>query len=303
MNGYFNEKITLVTGAASGFGLGICERLLSLGAAAVYMADVNEKLLAREAARLEERFPGRVFPMTVDMTVRSQVEEMIEHAVEAHGRLDILFNNAGKPMTYPTEKITIESFMSLIDLNYRAVVISTLTALKHMLRQGSGHVINMASLGGLVPAPFQCSYASTKSAVITFTQCLRYEYEERGILFSQVSPANVATPIFKVQLVEQMKQEGLSDEEIEKRTQKLNAPDTAMPLDTALDLMFAGIEAGDTDILIGDEPKRAYEFFHKDRAAFDSYAMEVGRKRREYYEATDRALAEGNTDFNMPFPG
>ena len=196
----------------------------------------------------------------------------------------MLFNNAGRPMTFPTIDIAPEDFRKLSDLNYMGVVMATLKVLPMMEKAGKGYVINAASMGGLVPLPFQAAYASTKVAVITFTRCLAYEYYGTDIQFMQYAPANVATNIFFAQEAEKMRKDGKSEEEIEDALKNTVPPEGAMLLDDAIDILFEGIENGDTDIIIGEDAKMAYNLFCTDRGAFDEVALDMGMKRRKFYD-------------------
>lgn len=303
MKEYFKDKSAIVTGAASGFGLGITKRLLEYGASEVWMYDVNMQLLEEEAGKLQELYPGKVFYAYVKPTEEEQVKKMVRDAAEHAGRLDFLFNNAGKPMTCKSETIESEDFNLIAQLNYSAVAYATFEALKYMSAQKSGHVVNTASLGGLIPIPFQAVYVSTKAAVISFTRCLRYEYEGTGIYFSQVSPSNVATPIFTASAVDQMRKEGLSEEEIKERLKDFKAPPEAMSLDEALDSMFRGIENKETDILLDESSREFYKHFRMDTPEFRAEIAKIAKRRREYYEKVEEAEAKGLPPESIPFPG
>lgn len=291
MNEYFKDKVAVVTGAASGFGLGISQRLLKYGAKAVWMSDFNEFTLTREAARLKEEYPGRVKTAVVNAMNREEIEGLIERAANEDGSLDLLFNNAGRPMTKPSEDLTAEEFESLVRLNYLGVAYGTLAALKIMLKQGSGHIVNTASCGGLVPGPFQAAYASTKAAVITMTRCMAYEYAGTGLHFTQFSPMNVATNIFGAQEAERLRKEGKSEEEIDRvlaAYKALKAPAGTMSLEDALDEVFAGIEELRTDIIFGQDGRDVYKLYCTDRPAFDALALEISAKRKAFYAALKR---------------
>lgn len=296
MSNYFKGKTAVVTGAASGFGLGISERLLALGAKHVWMADFNEAQLGKEAARLAERYGDKVTPITANSMKREEVEGVIDRAAAEDGQLDFVFNNAGRPMTKPTEQIDPKEFEDLVQLNYLGVVYGVLAALKYMLPQKSGHIINTASCGGLFPGPYQTAYASTKSAVITMTRCMAYEYDGTGVHFTQISPLNVATNIFSAQAREQLRTEGKSEAEIEKITAGLKPPEGAMSLDDALDCVFAGIENQEVDVIFGEEGYFYYYMMCTDKPRFDKLMLGLAHTRREYYDA----IARGE---NVPFPG
>ena len=296
MREYYLNKVAVITGAASGLGLGYTERLLEYGAAAVWMSDYNEQALTEVAKPLCEKYPGKVHPLVVNAMVREDVEGLIRHAALESGQIDLLFNNAGKPMTMPTETIPVEDFEALVQLNLMGAVYGTLAALPYMLEQKSGHVINTASVGGLIPPPFQTAYAATKAAVITMTRCMSVEYEGRGLYFSQVSPMNVATNIFKVQPEKIMRAQGLPEKEIQRRLALLAPPAGAMPLEEALDYILEHIASRDVDIVLGQDGRDLYRLFCTDRPAFTQIVRELGGKRRAFYEAKARGE-------DVPFPG
>lgn len=298
---YFKDKYAVITGAASGLGLGISERFLERGGKAVYMADRNEELLRYEAAELAARYPGQVFTRQTDVADQSQVQALIDCAVSEWGRIDFLFNNAGLPMTRPTERTTSEEFEKLVQVNLLGPAYGTLAVLDIMRRQGSGHIVNTASLGGLLPIPFQTAYCATKAAVIAMTRCMAYEYAESGIYFSQLSPGNVATPIFAAEQIERMRKEGKSEAEIRQKVKSVKPPEGAMPLDAALDILFRGLEEKKTDILCGLIAEEGYRLFCTDRAAYDELVLQMVERRRAFYKELYRAMECGDP---LPtFPG
>ena len=109
MGDYYRNKVAVVTGAASGIGLGLVENLLAEGALAVFMGDVNQDNLDKESERLNLEYPGKAHAMLADVTDLGQVEALIQAARAHDGHLDFLFNNAGVGMTIPTEQVTFDT--------------------------------------------------------------------------------------------------------------------------------------------------------------------------------------------------
>ena len=299
----FKDTVTAVTGGAAGFGFGIAQRLLSYGAEAVWLLDFNALNLKKASEELSASYPGKVFTYRVDISAAGEIEAALEEIVRVSGRLDALFNNAGRPMTKPVSEITPKEFRDLIALNYTGVVMGTLKAISIMTAQGHGSIVNAASAGGLVPMPYQCAYASTKAAVISFTRCLAYEFAGTDIHFSQYSPVNVATNIFSAEYAQRLRNAGKTEEEIAAAVANIKPPADAMPLEEALDILFAGLEEGKTDILIGELAVEAEKVFVNDRQAFDRVALEKGAKRKVYYEQVNQARARGEDTDHIPFPG
>ena len=303
MSSRFENKICAVTGGAAGFGLGIAERLLSYGAKAVWLLDFNALNLDKASRQLSAAYPGRVFPLKTDIAAEGGIEAALDEIVAVSGRLDVLFNNAGRPMTRPALEITAREFRDLIALNFTGVVTGTLHALKIMTEQGSGYIVNAASAGGLVPMPYQCAYGSTKAAVIEFTRCLAYEYVGTDIHFTQYAPMNVATTIFSAEYAEKLRRQGKTEEEIAAAVKDIKPPKDAMPLGQALDILFAGLEEGRMDVIIGEDAAWAEKAFVNDRPAFDKAVLEIGAKRKVFYDQVAERRARGASIDDLVFPG
>lgn len=236
--GYYQDKICLVTGANSGIGHALSEELLKRGAI-VYMAGRNPKRIEKAAEELS-RYSDRIHTVTVDVTIYEQVQKAIEDTASEENRLDILFNNAGifKPMLF--ERASIEDWKFMIDINLWSVIYGVHTALPIMLQQGSGHIVNTASLAGLVPYPMQVTYDTTKYAVVGLSESLRYEYVEKGICFSVICPGDIATPIFS--------------KLIDDKGKGANIPDGAYPADKAASYSLDKIAQKKGRIIVPEQP-------------------------------------------------
>ena len=192
--GYYQDKICIVTGANSGIGYALSEELLKRGAT-VYMAGRDPKKVTEAAAKLST-YKDRVRIIVVDVTNQQQVQKAIEDTESEAGRLDMLFNNAGVGHSGPFDKDTLNDWKIIIDTDLWSVIYGVHAAVPIMLRQGSGHIVNTSSMGGLTPVPFQSLYNTTKYAVTGLTESLRYEYAEKGICFSALCPSFIASAIF-----------------------------------------------------------------------------------------------------------
>lgn len=261
MSGYFENKVAVVTGAASGIGLGITEHLLARGAKAVFMGDIKEENLTKESGRLNQKYPGKVIPQLTDVTKLEQVEKLIHAAKAFDGHLDFVFNNAGMGMTYPTEKITWEIWKFIMDLNFWGVVYGTYTAIPIMREQGYGHIINTGSITGRVPVPYQAVYAASKSAVISMTESLQYELETEGLNFSVFCPGNVRTPIFG----------------------EMAPPPDSISVDEAVDYVFQELEKKSLVIIFPQKMRDFDELYRQNHAEFEKIARSLAAERRENY--------------------
>ena len=184
-------KVAVVTGASSGIGAVLAEKLAAEGAAVVLAARRREKLatLAQKIAAAG----GKAVPLHCDVSVREDAEELIHHTVRELGRIDILVNNAGRGNFASVEETTDRMIESVFAVNVFSLWYTTRPALSYMKRQGSGHVINIASMAGKLGFPYNSAYVAAKHACVGFTHALRAELAETGIHASVVCPAGVMT--------------------------------------------------------------------------------------------------------------
>lgn len=189
----FTGKIAIVTGAASGIGRAVAVGLGRRGAA-VCVADINEPG-ARETASRVAAAGGNAYAVRLDVTRNDDVSTLVDDAARRHGRLDYMFNNAGIAIVGETRDMTDDHWKKIIDINLMGVLYGTLAAYRVMVRQGFGHIVNTASLAGLIPVPIESSYSLTKYGVVGLTTSLRGEGAALGVKASVVCPGFVRTPI------------------------------------------------------------------------------------------------------------
>ena len=169
----FADKVAIVTGGASGIGQALGAALVQRGARVV-LADVNGEGAQAAARALVPR--GAVTSATLDVTDAVSVERVVNEAVGAHGRLDYLFNNAGIAIMGDARHMTLADWTRIVDVNLRGVVHGVVAAYPIMIRQGFGHIVNTASLAGLIPTPGAAAYATTKHALVGLSTALRGEW-------------------------------------------------------------------------------------------------------------------------------
>ncbi|MGB9371873.1 MAG: SDR family oxidoreductase [Halobacteriota archaeon] len=236
---YFEDKICIVTGANSGIGYALSEELLNRGAT-VYMVGRNPEKVAKAAQQLSAHQP-RVHTLVVDVTKQEQVQKAIEDTAAEASRLDMVFNNAGIGGTLPYETATLDDWKAIIDANVWSVIYGVHAAVPIMLKQGFGHIVNTSSISGILPIPFQALYSLTKYGVTGLTESLRYEYAEKGLNFSTICPANIATPIFK------RGRDGEVHDEVP-------IPDDAYPVDKAVSYILDRVAERKGIIIVPEDP-------------------------------------------------
>ena len=194
MMDHFRDKVAIVTGAASGMGLSLCEHLGRWGAM-VIAADINEQGSENVASAISQS-GGRANAVHLDVSKEQDVQNLVEETVTKHGRLDFMFNNAGIAVAGEARDVGPEHWRRVIDVDLLGVIYGITAAYPVMVKQGQGHIVNTASLAGLIPAPFECSYAAAKHGVVGLSSSLRAEGAELGVKVSVVCPGFVRTAIF-----------------------------------------------------------------------------------------------------------
>src|SRR5258707_5989801 len=194
MNISFENKVALVTGAASGLGLATAKAFAESGAS-VMLADWNEKAVRSAAEELSAQ-GHKALAVRCDVADDVQVETMVEQTVATFGRLDAAYNNAGvQNVVAEAADATREDFDRVMSINLRGVWSCMKFELQQMRKQGSGTIVNCSSLGGLVGSPERGIYHSAKHGVLGFTTSAALEYAARGIRINAVCPGLIHTPM------------------------------------------------------------------------------------------------------------
>lgn len=193
MSDNIKGKVVLITGASSGLGEATARRLSSEGATVVLGARRKDRIeaLARELSGRG----GKATALVTDVTERGQVERLVDAAVENHGRIDVMINNAGVMPQAPLEKLQVAEWDHMIDVNLKGVLYGIAAALPYMKQQKSGHFIQVSSVAGHKVGPGFAVYAATKFGVRALSEGLRQEVKPYNIRTTVLSPGAVATEL------------------------------------------------------------------------------------------------------------
>jgi NAD(P)-dependent dehydrogenase (short-subunit alcohol dehydrogenase family) len=191
----FAGATAVVTGAASGIGRALAEELAKRGCEVV-LADL-QVALAKEVAAAIRASGGRARAVRIDVTGFSAMKKLVKETVERTGRLDYIFNNAGIVIGGGVDLYSIKDWNKVIDVNLRGVINGIQAAYQIMLAQGFGHIVNTASMAGLMPGPGNTVYTMTKHGVVGLSLSLRGEAALLGVRVSVICPGVIQTPILE----------------------------------------------------------------------------------------------------------
>jgi NAD(P)-dependent dehydrogenase (short-subunit alcohol dehydrogenase family) len=188
------QRVSIVTGAASGIGRAIAAALVRRGDI-VLVADLAGEAVAAVASELSQAGPGRAQHATVDVRDAAAVDTLVQSAYHEHGRLDLMVNNAGIAVAGGVDELTLDHWDMIIDVNLRGVVHGVHAAFGRMKERRTGQILNTASLAGLYAPPMMAPYAAVKHAVVGLTLSLRAEAAPYGVRVSALCPGFVDTPM------------------------------------------------------------------------------------------------------------
>lgn len=195
-------KVAIVTGAGRGIGFAIAERLATEGAR-ITIVELNKKLLSESTSRLGSK-GANVTGLECDVSNEQQVISCVDQVVGKFGRVDILVNNAGiTGLTKPLTEVTEKEWDEVMNIDLKGVFLFSKAVITHMLRQGYGSILNIASIAGKEGNANLVPYSTAKGGVITFTKALAEEVVTKGIRVNCVAPALIDTELIKAWPAEQ----------------------------------------------------------------------------------------------------
>ncbi|HKJ34041.1 MAG TPA: SDR family oxidoreductase [Balneolales bacterium] len=192
-NNNIEGKIIVITGASSGLGEAAARQLSAQGATLVLGARRTDRI--NKLAEELNKDGGPALAITTDVTDRDQVKKLVDKAVEKYGRIDVMINNAGLMPHSPLERLKIDEWDQMIDVNIKGVLYGIAAVLPFMKKQKSGHIINVSSVAGHKIRPGGVVYSATKHAVRVISEGLRQEVKPYNLRTTIISPGAVATEL------------------------------------------------------------------------------------------------------------
>jgi NADP-dependent 3-hydroxy acid dehydrogenase YdfG len=193
MSNNIEGKVVVITGASSGLGKATARLLSAEGAIVVLGARRADRLQALTNELTGKG--GKAFAVVTDVTHCDQVKKLVDAAVEKFGRIDVMINNAGLMQQSPLERLKVDEWDNMIDINIKGVLYGIAAALPYMKNQKAGHIINVSSVAGHKVTPAGTVYCATKHAVRVISEGLRQEVKAYNIRTTVISPGAVATEL------------------------------------------------------------------------------------------------------------
>ena len=237
-------KVAVITGAASGIGRALAAHLRQEGCA-LALSDIDEVALQRTVDELPTG-QGSVTTHGLDVSDRAAVHAHADDVYQAHGAADLMINNAGVGQADKVHHLLYEDLEWVMNINFWGVVHGTKAFLPRFIEQGSGHIVNISSVFGLIGVPSQAAYCASKFAVRGFTESLRQELDGTGVVVSSVHPGGVKTNIMRSARVRWTPLGDASDTSVEKYDKmfRLSAEDAAR-------IIVGGIKRDRPRIIVG----------------------------------------------------
>lgn len=190
------NKTVIVTGASRGIGLEIAKKLAFYGANVVCAA-TNQERCSQTAESLSKTYNIKALGVQVDVTNQESVQNLIDQTMTTFGAIDILVNNAGITRDNLLLRMKPEDWDAVIETNLKSIFLTTKSAIKHMLKNRSGKIINISSVVGIIGNPGQANYSASKAGMIGFTKSIAKEFGVKGITANVVAPGFIETDMIE----------------------------------------------------------------------------------------------------------
>lgn len=188
------DKIVILTGASSGIGNATALRFAEEGAKVVVVARRAERL--EKLVEKSKGLNGEIYPVPGDVSVDEDIKRVVEETLNKYGRIDVLVNNAGILDNYlSADNMEDEVWYKVLDVNLTGPMKMIREVIPHMIEQGSGNIINTASVGGLFGGRGGMAYVASKHGLIGMTKHIGYMFHDKGIRCNAVAPGSIKTEI------------------------------------------------------------------------------------------------------------
>ena len=273
----FKNKVAAITGAASGMGRTLAVELARRGCN-LAISDVNDTELVK-TAELASQHGVRVTVRKLDVSKRDEVYAWADEVVRDHGKVNLVFNNAGVALTAPVEHMKISDFEWIMGINFWGVVYGTQAFLPHLKASGEGHVINTSSLFGLMAVPTQSAYNASKFGVRGFTEALRMELDMEGACVSAtcVHPGGIATNIANAGKVDPV-MEKLTGQSVDAHKRRANKLINVTTAESAALQILQAVENNERRVLVGNDAKKLDKVIRLCGSAYQVLVMKQLRK-------------------------
>ncbi|MFV0662689.1 3-hydroxybutyrate dehydrogenase [Denitromonas sp.] len=205
-----NDKVSLITGAAGGIGLGIAKRFIAAGSK-VAIADINMDAARQVVAELGEE---RAMAVAMDVTDEDAVNVGVQAVVDRWGTVDVLVSNAGVQIVHPVEEFPFAAWKKMLAIHLDGAFLTTRAVLPHMYAQGSGSVLLMGSVHSKLASPLKSAYVTAKHGLMGLARVIAKEGGPKGVRANLICPGFVRTPLVDKQIPEQAKTLGISEDEV-----------------------------------------------------------------------------------------
>ena len=207
------DKVCIITGAASGIGLGIAKRYVADGARVV-IADLKLDVAEKVAAELTAQGPGKAMAVEMNVTDEKQVNDGVAQVVKAWGGVDVLVSNAGIQIVHPLQDFPFDEWKKLLSIHLDGAFLTSKACLPHMYKAGGGSIIFMGSVHSKEASPLKSAYVTAKHGLLGLARVISKEGGDKGVRANVICPGFVKTPLVEKQIPEQARDLGISEEDV-----------------------------------------------------------------------------------------